>query len=163
MLRFAALCLVLAFALPPAALLATPHPGAPGLDLRGATPPHQEKREERAEGVLDLDGDGLVSEDEARRYYAWIFDLLDRDRDGGVVRAEFVDALLGTSPRGGDRERVEGRIERLGTLFRRLDSDDDGRLTEAEFMRACHAHFVSSDDDGDGSVSVREFRSGQPL
>lgn len=111
---------------------------------------------------IDLDGDGSISEEEARRYYRWIFTYLDSDRDGIVTKSEFVAVL---APRGAQlaSARREARLERLDVLFGRLDKDGDDQLAQREFMGACDDHFATADVDGDGEVSLYEFRSRRPL
>jgi hypothetical protein len=110
--------------------------------------------------VLDGDKDGTVSRAEANAHYSWVFTILDVDSDGRVRRTEFIDALdLGQR----DPIRREAHLERLGTLFARLDTDGDHQVHRTEFLGACNAHFTTSDADGDGRVSVREFRSKRPL
>ncbi len=111
---------------------------------------------------IDLDGDGVVTEEEARAYYTWLFNLLDRDGDGVVTKLEFIKAL------GPGRVQISlsersARVERLGVLFLRLDKDGDEQITSAEFMGACDNHFASADADGDGIVTVEEFGSRRPL
>lgn len=124
----------------------------PGKDDRPSAPPRGY--------VLDDDDDGRVSRAEADAHYRWMFAILDVDRDGHVRRSEFVHAL-DTGRR--DPIRREAQIERLRVLFARLDSDGDRLVMRPEFLEACRTHFSTSDADGDGEVSVWEFRSKRPL
>lgn len=110
--------------------------------------------------ILDGDRDGTVSRAEADAHYSWIFAILDGDRDGLVRRPEFVGAL---DLKRRDPIRRQAQLERLGALFTRLDVDGDQQLRKSEFLGACNAHFITSDADGDGRVTVWEFRSKRPL
>ena len=110
--------------------------------------------------TLDRDGDGKVSRTEAEAHYDWLFGLLDRDQDNEIVKAEF-EIALGSKQQ--EPARLEAHVARLETLFSRLDLDGDRVLIRAEFFDACGAHFSTSDADGDGQVTVVEFRSRRPL
>lgn len=160
------LTLGIGFMAPPA--LAMPsHDGEPSVAVRGAMPsafaparpPPDAPKQSRP---IDLDGDGIVSEAEARAYYAWLFGLLDRDGDGVVTRLEFITAL---GPRKGPITLAQRSafVERLGVLFARLDKDGDEEISAREFMAACDNHFAGADVDGDGVVTLEEFTSRNPL
>ena len=104
--------------------------------------------------VADANGDGIVTRREAEDYYQAIFRLLDRDRDGAIDMVEFVEALRprpGVSP--------QAQRERLTGLFIKLDKNRDQKLEKYEFMRACDHHYAIIDVDGDGEVTVEDFRS----
>lgn len=112
--------------------------------------------------AIDLDGDGAVSQEEARAYYAWLFKLLDRNGDGAITKLEFIKALGPGRMQISLSERTT-KIERLGVLFSRLDKDGDEQIDGAEFMGACDNHFASADANGDGIVTLEEFGSRQAL
>ena len=50
-------------------------------------------------------------------------------------------------------------LERLAERFKSMDSDSDGRVSQAEFMTAAQVRFAEADLDKDGKVTVWEFRS----
>jgi Ca2+-binding EF-hand superfamily protein len=64
-----------------------------------------------------------------------------------------------TSPsrrwRHGEAEGKAGRIERR---FAKLDQDDDGRISQAEFTAGTGHWIERVDGDGDGAVSREEWR-----
>lgn len=97
-----------------------------------------------AAGSLDADGDGLVSPDEAAARREAAFVSLDGDEDGRLTVAE----LAPFAPLRGWRER-----------FRAMDTNADGAVDRAEFMAGGQRHYDASDLDGDGAVTVWEYRS----
>lgn len=122
--------------------------------------PDGELAEPGSPQLIDSDRDGVISEAEAMAHYRWLFGLLDRDRDRVILPAEFIQAL-GTGAR--DPARQEAERVQLRGLFQRLDRDGDRTVGHGEFLTACNAHFSSSDGDGDGRVSLQEFRSRRAL
>lgn len=110
--------------------------------------------------TLDQNGDGMISRIEAEAHYDWLFSLLDQNQDGAIRHPEFTGMLRLKQP---DPAKTRAHLARLDTLFQRLDMDGDRILVRAEFLGACGAHFKTSDADGDGEVSVVEFRSRRPL
>lgn len=111
-------------------------------------------------GTIDSDRDGEISLAEANAHYSWLFNLLDQDHDGAIRKVEFVGTLELNKP---DPAQRQAHRHRLGELFARLDGDGDAVILEGEFLAACDSHFSSSDADGDGRVSVWEFRSRRAL
>lgn len=112
------------------------------------------------EATLDSDRDGTVSRGEATAHYGWMFAFLDDDHDGDIKAAEFIEVL---GNHRAEPARRRAHRTRLEELFRRLDADGDRKIDREEFLAACGAHFSTSDSDGDGEVSVQEFRSRRPL
>ena len=82
------------------------------------------------------------------------FDAIDADGDGSISRDEF-DAARSAGHRGGkpDKAAIKER------LFSRLDADEDGYLSEAEFAQPVE-RLRALDANGDGQVDRDERRSG---
>lgn len=125
---------------------------------------------------FDRDGDGMVvrSEVEAgagswrERRLAVRFAALDRDRDGGLSRAELALPAGRFARADGDgdgrlsRAELAQAFERgarggagtaaLRSRFWRRDLNRDGRVTRAEALAAADQRFLRRDRDGDGVV-----------
>ncbi|MGF1549245.1 MAG: EF-hand domain-containing protein [Sphingomonadaceae bacterium] len=80
-----------------------------------------------------------------------IFGFVDGNGDGYLTRAE-METAAANMPRDG---RGRGRMAALG---KRADTDNDGRISEAEFVASSVAMFDRADADGDGTVTVAERR-----
>ena len=91
------------------------------------------------------------------------FDDIDADGDGAISRDEFKAAKSRSHRRGkpgrhdsGDKANKADRKERL---FARLDADEDGYLSLAEFNKPVE-RLRALDANGDGQVDRSERRSG---
>jgi hypothetical protein len=81
------------------------------------------------------------------------FERLDTDRNGAISR---IEASTENASGGATAPRAaEGR------LFRRLDRNNDGYLSDAELdhRAAGQANWIALDRHGDGRIAPREFRS----
>ncbi|GAU69402.1 hypothetical protein SSP35_12_00500 [Streptomyces sp. NBRC 110611] len=90
--------------------------------------------------------------------------LGDADRDGRLTSDEYVTTR--TSPEFRSPKRP-GKGEVCQTLFAVLDGDDDGSISQDEFLRAADflcmppaeasTYFATLDSDKDGQLSDKEF------
>jgi len=94
----------------------------------------------------DLNGDTMITRDEVKTKRQAIFRYMDADSDGGVSFKEYVtlDAIK--------------RQALLKARYNKLDLDQDGRVTTAEY-KAYKGLFASIDSDGDGALSATEIGS----
>ena len=115
-----------------------------------------------------IDGPEFVSAVAARSLYAvddlarprpLAFESVDVDGNGKLTPEEFLraDLLRRSAVAAGGRE---GRRQRI---FGSTDRDRDGLLSQQEFLDAGRQHFLASDADGDGKVSIWEFYGGTRL
>ncbi len=95
-------------------------------------------------GRADLNGDGVITQAEARTTREQAFAQLDRNGDG---IAEMSDAPMLL------RNRYADAFEPLLAQF---DADEDGRLSAAEFLDGPGPAFELGDADGDGALDEAE-------
>jgi long-subunit fatty acid transport protein len=96
--------------------------------------------------AIDIDQDGTISLDEAKKAAEAKFTALDTDHDGTVD----VKELMGT----------------LGAkAVRTADKDKDHTLDKTEYLAVVEARFKRADTDHDGTLNLKELRTstGQAL
>lgn len=92
----------------------------------------------------DLNGDLSISQDEIKSKKLNVFRYLDNDKDGSVSFSEYESS---------DAAR---RVNLLKSRFAKIDADNDGIVTEAEYSHFL-GQFASLDINGDGSLSTEEM------
>lgn len=108
----------------------------------------------------DLDGDGKVSKEEYARGRAAEYARTDKNRDGGVDQAEYLDdyrprmeaTLPGLTPEKAEEERVR-QMRQARVRFGVLDSDKSGKITPPEFDYTGWSMFTHHETSGDGYVA----------
>ena len=108
---------------------------------------------------VDVDGDGFVSAAEASRHAATTFALFDADSDDTLTEDEFIDSAFVAMPMG--RRNTERLYVNRRARFAELDTNGDGTVTRAEFINRAQLAFEAADVDGNGQVTVWEFRAQQ--
>ena len=101
--------------------------------------------------LVDANDDGAVSAAEAAAWHEGMFNAMDANNDGVLDIDEFVAAA--------GQNRGYRQQEKRAERFREIDGDNDGNVTQAEFMAMGKSRFEAADGDGDGRVSVWEWRS----
>jgi Ca2+-binding EF-hand superfamily protein len=96
-----------------------------------------------------------------------IFARLDANHDGGIDESENLASMQPSETR---RQRQPlGASEIARALFKRADTDTDGKLTKEEFLAALPKHqaspaldelFKDADEDPDGAISQSELETG---
>jgi Ca2+-binding EF-hand superfamily protein len=124
----------------------------------------------RVGAIADLDGDGMITRDEAMRHVDLRFARMDADRDEVLTEAEFIRAPV-TGAAHGRGGAASADLRNAG--FEAADLDGDGSLGPEEFLqaevrdatgresaprqRARLAIFRGLDDEGDGVISREDF------
>ena len=116
----------------------------------------------------DTDGDGRLSRAEARAAAEARFAKVDENRDGFISEIERDAAKAAAEERRAEREanretRRRGRRgergERGGDRWSRVDTNDDGVVSEAEATDQALARFDKLDANADGFVTEDEVRA----
>ncbi|MGJ8621171.1 MAG: EF-hand domain-containing protein [Yoonia sp.] len=108
----------------------------------------------------DLDANGTVTLAELEQRRSDVFYMFDMDEDGALDAAEYVsfDAVRAAdmASQGGHGTGKMGRVqEGLTLLFN--DTDDDGQVSEAEFLAMTSEWLTLIDRDRSGDVTAADF------
>jgi Ca2+-binding EF-hand superfamily protein len=91
---------------------------------------------------IDIDHDGSVSLDEAKKASIAKFDALDTDKEGTL-----------------DASELTGLIARNDLI--KADKDKDNTLDKAEFLALVEKLFAAADIDKDGTLDAKELSTEQ--
>ncbi|MFW5739923.1 MAG: EF-hand domain-containing protein [Myxococcota bacterium] len=123
---------------------------------------------------LDTNDDGQISRDEFMAVQhrgsnpGAVFDHRDVDESETLTLAEFCSGGghgrgMGPGMGHGRGMGPAGPGRRCAAMFQRLDTNEDGKVTESEFLAVDHripdpkAEFARRDKNGDGSLTLSEF------
>jgi Ca2+-binding EF-hand superfamily protein len=109
----------------------------------------------RGPAMIDIDGDGIISADEAAAHAEARFDHMDADGDGQLTLDEFMAARMGRGP--GYGPAAQRRQQAREARFRELDADASGTISKEEFMEWHKERYASITEDGE--VTPWEFRA----
>lgn len=116
-----------------------------GKDISGKDMPGQRMLQR-----VDTNGDGAISKDEMLAARERMFTKLDRNDDGVIDEKEIEGA------RDAIMDRSYAAQARLGTRWRRMDGNGDGKVSEGEFRNRMPL-FDLADRNGDGTLSADEI------
>ena len=108
--------------------------------------------------MLDVNGDGQVSAEEAAEWHETVFVTMDADDDQQLTREEYMAIQLG---QGADPDQRGPRFAEKqadkDARFTMMDADGDGFVTKDQFLADGQSSFEASDTDKNGAVSMPEF------
>lgn len=118
------------------------------------------KTEDNGFTALDTDNNGRISRQEAVAGQAERFGAMDRDGDGKLERKEYRRAMAKrygppAKMTPSKRRRVSHHID---TVFNRLDQDDSGAISLAEYQQAMSVYFERLDRNHDGELDPGELK-----
>lgn len=93
----------------------------------------------------DANKDGIITRDEAMASAMKRFDMMDRNKDATIDKADF-DLMR--------KEMVDYRVKRFIHAF---GADKDGKVTREQFNAKAKERFAQMDRDGDGKISRNEM------
>ncbi len=106
---------------------------------------------------LDKNGDGLISLEEVKAPQQQRFRETDADGDGYISAEEAREAFARqVPPEMLEEMKNRGMPDPGDTFINNLDSDGDGRVSEAEFIQPAIDSFNRMDADGNGMVTPDE-------
>ena len=115
---------------------------------------------------LDLNGDGVLSQDEFRSAQVKTFADADIDGNGYLTNEEFPTLMAALFPRAfsnGSRAATSHAVSDVrpvrshSNAFNRFDENGDGLISREEFITQRMARFFSLDTDGNGKLTWDEF------
>jgi hypothetical protein len=112
----------------------------------------------------DADKDGFISAAEHQKWAGDVFAAMDANSDAQLSREEYLAVHMGPGPGpGGNPERMavmrHQADARKSEEFSKMDSDNDGFVTQAQFLARAESNFSAQDANKDGKISANEFRS----
>lgn len=113
----------------------------------------------------DKDGDGFVTKLEFSDSRDVMFQAVDANKDGVLTQDELEKAReawrqkMGkpAQEQSGDQAQQKPAKERHGRFMKRIDTNEDGQITAAEFAAAGEKMFARLDDNGDGRIAQEEL------
>ncbi len=99
--------------------------------------------------AADTNADGMISREEAKALprIAAHFDEIDANKDGQITMEEL--RAFHASRHG----------EHAGAFMKRMDTDNDGKISKAEALAAAAARFDAADTNKDGFLTPDELKA----
>lgn len=117
-------------------------------------------QEQRAKmfGLMDENGDGKISSIEHASAHENRFAAMDANDDGVLTFEEFSSFRMGPGPKDGGQGKKQNKMAtKKQVMFEKMDTDHDGKVSQAEFNAFAAAMFAKADANDDGAVDEAEF------
>lgn len=107
---------------------------------------------------MDANKDGKVSKDEFMAHKDKTFDKRDANKDGFIVIEEFIFVPddMDTAKIKEEKKNIEDKNGKDAT--KKMDSDNDKKVTQVEYVVFFYTMLDDADADKDGKVSKEEFK-----
>lgn len=109
-------------------------------------------------GTFDRNGDGVVSAEEASDNAEEAFRTMDTNENDRVTFREFMEIRMGHG-KALAKQRQAVRRRENETWFAEMDTNRDANLSRLEFFEAARRHYLKSDANEDGKVTLWELRA----
>ena len=130
------------------------------LAAQTTAPSPRPERFARLVKLVDKDGDGAISLQEAQGFAAQRFDRLDTEHKGYLTLETYEAPLRRAIERASEARRpaLERAVPRAEAAFKALNTAGDGRLTKDEFLADSRSRFAAADTDRNGKLTIDELR-----
>ena len=132
--------------------------GTPSRDSDRPTPSSRDAAQPSQDAlfaILDRDRDGKLSRRELEAAGS-ILARLDRDKDGSVSKREIAAAASDKAPSSRSSRERDSRGG-ISSYAKRLDKNNDGKITREEASGPIKERFDRLDEDGDGILKVEDI------
>ena len=132
--------------------------GTPSRDSDRPRPSSRDAAQPSQDGlfaILDRDRDGKLSRRELEAAGS-ILARLDRDKDGSVSKREIAAVASDKAPSSRSSRERDSRGG-ISSYAKRLDKDNDGKITREEASGPIKERFDRLDEDGDGILKVEDI------
>lgn len=135
--------------------------GSPAAAQR-TVPFHDEGRAlaEQLAGVIDENGDRIITPEELHDFGDLVFVSVDTDEDGAMSIDELAGWRFGMADIATFRDRDQAFRTTVSFVHDLFDRDNDGRVTAEEHTAEIDRSFVYADMDGDGLLTLEEYLDG---
>jgi EF hand len=110
-------------------------------------------------GLIDMNFDNVIGDDEAASLADREFDRIDSDRNGTLTETEFTAVRGKGRWLGWAQSQDQAMTDGLKAKFATLDADKNAGITKAEFLADAKTRYAAADADKDGKITPWEFRA----